>query len=158
MRHLAGADAEGQSAERTVRAGVAVAAHNGHARLRHAHLRPHYVDDALHVALDVPQSDAEILAVLAQGTHLGRCVAGPQRNVQTARGDGMVHCGECALRAAHLQPALAQHPERLRRSDLVDQVCVDVEHHWRARVLRHHMRIPNFFKQCLAHVISSECR
>ncbi len=48
---LAGADAEGQRAERAVRRGVAVAADDGHARLGQPQLRADDVDDALPVAV-----------------------------------------------------------------------------------------------------------
>ena len=44
---LARADAERQRAERAVGRGVAVAAHDGHARQRAALLGPDHVDDAL---------------------------------------------------------------------------------------------------------------
>ena len=45
--HFAGADAEGQRAERAVRGRVAVTADDGHARLCDAQLRPDDVHDAL---------------------------------------------------------------------------------------------------------------
>ena len=44
---FAGADAEGQRAERAVRGRVAVAADDRHARLRQPKFRPDDVDDAL---------------------------------------------------------------------------------------------------------------
>ena len=45
--HFAGADAEGQRAERAVRGRVAVAADHGHAGLRESQFRPDHVHDAL---------------------------------------------------------------------------------------------------------------
>ena len=95
MPDLAGADAEGQRAECAVGAGVAVAADDGHARLGDAHLRPHHVDDALHIGPSMSQRVMpKSSAVLAQRAHLGGGVAGPQRDVDIARGDGVVHGGE----------------------------------------------------------------
>ena len=64
MPHLAGADAERQRAERSVRRRVAVAADDGHAGLREALLRTDHVDDALLGAVQIVQADAEIGAVL----------------------------------------------------------------------------------------------
>jgi hypothetical protein len=47
MRGLGGADSEGERAQRAMRAGVAVGAHDGEAGLRQAEFRPDDVDDAL---------------------------------------------------------------------------------------------------------------
>ena len=60
---LAGADAEGQGAEGAVGGGVAVAAHDGHARLGQAQLGADHVDDALLRAAEAVQRDAEFAAV-----------------------------------------------------------------------------------------------
>ena len=61
--HLAGADAEGERAERAVRGGVAVAADDGHAGLRQPQLGADDVDDALPVAADAVERDAELARV-----------------------------------------------------------------------------------------------
>ena len=61
--HFAGADAEGQRAERAVRGGVAVAADHGHAGLRESQFRADHVDDALPVAVHAQAADAELAAV-----------------------------------------------------------------------------------------------
>jgi hypothetical protein len=60
---LARADAEGQRAERAVRRGVRVAADDRHARLGDAELGPDDVDDALLVAAQRVDRDAELRAV-----------------------------------------------------------------------------------------------
>ncbi len=57
---LAGADAEGQRAERAVGAGVAVAADDRHAGLGDAELRADDVDDALAGVAHGVQADAEL--------------------------------------------------------------------------------------------------
>ena len=64
--HFAGADAEGQRADRAVRGRVAVAADHGHAGLRQAQLRPDDVHDALMARMHAVVRDAELLAVLFQ--------------------------------------------------------------------------------------------
>ena len=63
---LAGADAEGERAERAVRRGVAVAAHDRHARQRAALLGSDDVDDALPGIAHREVDDAELRGVLAQ--------------------------------------------------------------------------------------------
>ena len=64
--HLARADAEGQCAEGPVGRRVAVAADDGHARLREPELRPHHVDDALGRAVAAVEGNAELAAVLLE--------------------------------------------------------------------------------------------
>jgi uncharacterized NAD-dependent epimerase/dehydratase family protein len=63
---LAGADAERDRAERAVRRGVRVAAHDRHAGLGQPELRAHHVDDALLRVAERVQPDAELVAVAAQ--------------------------------------------------------------------------------------------
>src|SRR5207237_3654171 len=64
MRHFARSDAEGERAESAVRAGVAVAAHDGAARVGDAHLRTDHVHDALPFGTERVQLDAELLVIL----------------------------------------------------------------------------------------------
>ena len=70
--HFAGADAERQRAERSVRGRVAVAANYRHARLGQSQLRPDHVHDALAVARKAVAFDAEIAAILFQPLDLRR--------------------------------------------------------------------------------------
>ena len=72
VRHLAGADAERQRAERAVGAGVAVAADDHHPRLRQPQLRADDVHDPLPLAAQRVQLDAEVGAVLLQRRDLRR--------------------------------------------------------------------------------------
>ncbi len=107
--------------------------------------------NALHIALDIPQRNAEVGAILTQRAHLRRGVGGPQGNVYVARGNGVVHGGECAIGAAHSQATLAQCGKRLGRCHLMDQVRVNIKHSGRALILRDNVRIPDFFKKCFRH-------
>ena len=68
--NLAGANAESQRAQTSVRGGVAVAANNGEAGLRDAQFRPDDVHDALVGALHVEKQDPIFAAVAHQGVHL----------------------------------------------------------------------------------------
>ena len=105
---LGGADAEGEGAEGTVRAGVAVAAHDGHAGLRGAEFRADDVHDAAPRVAHAEQLDAEFGGValelahlLGGGVHLDRHIA---EHLFGAGGRRVIHGGERAIGAAHRQP------------------------------------------------------
>ena len=124
---LAGADAEGQRAERAVGGGVAVAAHDGHAGQRAALLGGDDVDDALAGVAHREVGDAELGGVLAQHLDLaGRDRVG-DRLVDVGRGDVVVLGGDREVGAADRAAGEAQAVERLRAGDLVDEVEVDVQ-------------------------------
>jgi hypothetical protein len=128
---LGGPDPEGEGAERAVGGGVAVAADDGHARLRRALLRPEDVDDALRVVLEPVQLDPEVARVPLEEPDLRLRLRVHERPgaVRAAREgrDGVVHRREGPLRAAHPEPALAQEREGLRARHLVHEVEVHVE-------------------------------
>ena len=116
-----------------------------------AQFRPNDVDDALNLVFDVVEGHAKVRAVLAQSLHLCGRVGRPQGDVHADAGrDGVIHCGEGLVRAAHRQPPLPQFGESLGRGHFVDQMGVDVEHRGRARVLGHDVGLPDFFKECLS--------
>src|SRR5439155_18929347 len=125
-------DAEGQRAERAMGAGVAVAADNRHAGLREALLRPDHMDDALLLAAEREQWDAEVAAValklveLRSGLHVrhGDDAVG----AAWGRRRGMIHRRQRLVGPSYPQGTLAQLGERLGRRDLVNQVQVDIQH------------------------------
>ncbi len=124
---LARADPERQRAERAVRGGVAVAAHDRHARLREALFGPDHVHDALARVAHAVEADAELLAVPGEHVHLlGRDRVG-QRLVEIGRRDVVVHRRDGEVGPPHGPPGGAQTVERLRRRHLVHEVQVDVE-------------------------------
>ena len=100
---LAGADAEGQRAERAVGGGVAVAADDGHARLGQALLGADDVDDALAGVAHRVLGDAELGAVGPQHLDLlardrigDRLVDVGGRDVVVLGGDGEVGAADRA--------------------------------------------------------------
>ena len=124
---LARADAEGQGAEGAVGGGVAVAAHDRHARQGQALLGADDVDDALAGVAHREDDDAELGAVgpqhldLLAGDRVGdRLVGVGGRDVVVLGGDGEVG-------AAHGAAGEAEPVEGLGAGDLVDEVEVDVE-------------------------------
>ena len=105
---FAGADAEGERAEGSMRGGVRVAADDGHAGLRCAELGPDHVDDALRGVLHIEELDAELGAVLAQRIDLrgGDLVDDVQAVVGAGRGNVMVDRGDGRSGRRSLRPAM----------------------------------------------------
>ena len=127
MLDLRGADAERQRAERAMGRGVAVAAHDGHARLGQALLRPDDMDDALADIVHAEIRHAEFLDVALQGLDLDAAfrlvdAVGAVRGRHVVVGDGDRRVGPM-----HLAARDAQALEGLRAGDFVDEVPVDIE-------------------------------
>ena len=144
-------DAEGDRTEGAVRAGVAVAADDRHARLGETQLRADDVDDALVEVAERVQPDTELLGVLAQRLDLGagdgvldRLVPVDGRDVVVLGRDGQV--GAADGPAAEPQPI-----ERLRAGDLVDEVQVDVEEVGFAGHRPYDVLVPDLLGQRPAH-------
>ena len=145
MLHFAGADAEGQRAERAVGGGVAVAADDGHAGLRESEFRADHVDDALPVAVHAEAANAEFGAVGFELVELfgGDLVDDGQRAIRG--GNAVVGGGDGEIGTADFEAALAQALEGLRRGDFVDQVQVDEQQGGSAGLLVDYVRVPEFF-------------
>ncbi len=123
---LAGADAEGQCAQGPVRGGVAVAANDGHARLRVAQFRPDHMHDALVFVVQVVELYAELPAIRPQGVDLllGNLIEDRQGTV--GRGHVVIGGGDGAFRAAHVALGRAQAFESLGTGNFVNQLQVDI--------------------------------
>jgi len=152
MGHLACADAESQRAESAMGAGVAIATDDGHAGLGQALLRADHVHDALSIAAQRVERDAELLAVAGQLIKLGgglRISHRDQAVCAPGRGRGaVIHGRQSTIRAAHAKASLAQGGERLRRGHFMDKMQVNVQRGrhivllWRDKVRR-----PDFVEQ-----------
>ena len=142
--HFAGADAERQCADCSVRCRVAVAADHGHARLRQTQLRPDHVHDALMAGMHAVMRDAELFAVLVElGYLIGRDrIENRQRAV--AGRDAVVRGRDGQIRTPDFQTAIAQALESLRRSDFMHQMQIDIDEAGRAGFFMDDVRIPNF--------------
>ncbi len=125
VAHLGSPDAEGNGAEGPVCRGMAVAAGNRHPGLGQAELGADDVDDALVGVADVVQRNAELAAVLLERRHhfLGEHVE--ERPALVQRRHDVIHGGKRAVRKGHLAAAAAEHVERLRARDLVNEVQTD---------------------------------
>ena len=126
---LGGADAERQRAERAVRRGVAVAADDRHARLRHAELGADDVHDALAVGAQRVDRHAELRAVGLERLDLlaAELVLDQLRGRRAVGRRVVVGRRERAVGPAHRASGEAQAVEGLRAGDLVHEVQVDVD-------------------------------
>src|SRR3977135_4100949 len=118
MAHFSRPDSEGEGAQRAVRAGVAVAAHDGLSGLRDSELGPDDVyDSALRVA-QTEQLDCELRTVDFQLAHLLRSRVNrdrrPAQDLLRARWRRVIHRREREVRPAYGQAALAKNRECLR--------------------------------------------
>jgi hypothetical protein len=127
--------------------GVAVAAHDGHARLREPELGPDHVDDALGGIAEAEERDVVLAAVgLEGGDHLlGHRVRG--RPPQAGSRDDVVHRPEDAIGERGAEPALPQHRERLRGGHLVNEVQADEELRLPGRQPPHRVQIPDLVEK-----------
>src|ERR1019366_7644141 len=142
---LAGADAEGQRAERAMGGGVRVAADHGHAGLGESQLGADHVDDALPVAVYAEAAYAELSAIGFELIELFErdLVGDGQRAVR--RGNAVVGGGDGEIGSPPLEAALAETLEGLGRRHLVDQVQVDKQQGGSAGALVDYVRVPEFF-------------
>jgi hypothetical protein len=96
-----------------------VAAHNGHARLRDAHLRPDDVHNALTRIVQAEQRDAELIAVARERFHLLGRNQVEDGQAAVRRRDVMIHRRQREVGAANLAAREAQTFKRLRRGHFV---------------------------------------
>ncbi len=140
---LAGADPEREGPERAVRAGMRVAAHDGHPRLGQAELGTDDMDDALGRVADAVQRDPELGAVGLELVDLGERHGVDERQAPVGGRDRMVGGGDGLAGSTDADAARPQPGERLRTRHLMDEVEVDREDRRRARVLGHDMVGPD---------------
>ena len=142
---LRGPDAEGQTGERAVRAGVRVAAHDGHPRQRGALLGPDHMHDAL---AGVEKRKIGLGAVLAhvrvQRLHLGARDRVLDALVPVAGRRVVVGGGDDGVDAPGPPAGELQALEGLRAGDFVHQVPVDVDERRAVGFLAHDVARPEF--------------
>ena len=148
LSHLAGADTHGDGAHGTVRRGVRVAAHDGHAGQREGLLGTHHVDDAVVAGAHGEVADAELLTVLPERLHL-LAAYGVVDALLLVAGGVVVGHGHDALGAEGLDTLVAQGVEGLRRGHLVSVEAVDVELSGAVLHVLHDVGVPDFIEKCL---------
>ena len=150
IAHLRGADAKSDRAEGSVCGGVRIAAGDRGARLGDALLGADHMDDALFARREVEISDAEVIGIFAQRLHHFRGERVLRRVLIDGRHD-VVDSRKSALRELHLEAEVAQHPEGLRRSDLMDQVGTDEELRASVGKRANGVGVPNFLEEIFSH-------
>ena len=140
-------DPERQRPEGAMRAGMGVAAHDGHARLGQAQLRPDDMDDALARIADAVEGDPELATVRVQLLHLGGRLLVEEWETAGGRGHGMISGGDGPFGMPNGQPALAQPGECLRARDFVDEVEVNREDGRRAGIIGDDVVIPDLLDE-----------
>ena len=141
---FAGADAEGQRAERAVRGSVAVAADDGLAGLGDAQLRADDVHDALIFAVHVEQTHAGFAAIFFEGVELELGVLVENGQGAVGGGNGMVHHREGEIGAANLAAFGAKTGEGLRRGAFVNEVAVNIDDGRLAGLFANYVGVPDF--------------
>ncbi len=106
---------------------MAVAADDGHTGLGQAQLRSDDVHDALVGIAHLVQSDAEFLAVAAQGLHLQARHRIGDRLIDVDRRDVVILGRDGQVQTVHGPACHPQSVERLRAGDLVHEVQIDVD-------------------------------
>ena len=158
MLDFRGADAIGERAERAMRRGVAVAAHDRGARQREALLRSDDVDDALALVELVVIFEPEIARILRQHRDLlgafrigiGQFAIGGRHVV--------VDHGERLVRRAHLASRIAQALEGLRRRHLMHEMPVDIEQAGAVGLLVDQMVVPDLVvERARFHGLNLDC-
>ena len=142
-----------------MRRGVAVATRDRHAGLCKSELRTDNMHDALVVAeraVGTGQGNAEFAAVLLERDgHLFRDHVEKRTAAAVGRYD-VVDGGEGAIGKCDVPPVLAQHVERLRAGDFVNQVQSDEQLRLSARQRAHFMCVPHLVKKRVSHVTSND--
>ena len=138
------ADAVGERAESAMRAGVAVAANQRHARQREALLGSDNVDDALALIELVEIFEAEQFGVVGETGDLLLAFRIGIFLPPVGRRHVMVDHAERLVRRAHLASGQPQAFERLRARHLMDEMPVDIDKSGPVRVLVDEMIFPDF--------------
>ena len=152
MLDLAGADAERECAERAVGGGVAVAAHDRHARHRAALLGADDVHDALVGVTHRVVGDTELGGVAPQRLDLlGRHLVG-DRAVDVGGRDVVVLGRDGEIGAADGSSREPEAVERLRARHLVHEMEVDVEQIGLPGGAVDDVALPQLLRECLGSV------
>ena len=154
---MARSDAEGDCAESAVGRRMGVAASDGHSGVNQSLFGHNDVYNALFSGCGVEESDAVILAVLADcRKHFvcGRTFVGFRAVV---RRDYMVYCGVCARGIFYGKLERAEHTERLGTRHFVKQVRAHKQLCRAVGQFSDGVFFPNFFKKRFFHMLRFKC-
>src|ERR1700722_14355990 len=127
---------------------MAVTADNSHSGLSQCQFRTNHMHNALVGGIHIEQRHTEIFAVLLQSLNLpGRNRISDGSTARLSR-NVMVHRRERPLRLPYLAPCHAQSLKRLRRSDLMHQMQIDVQQRQLSGRNTDHVLPPDLVKYC----------
>src|ERR1044072_6979400 len=129
-----------------MRARVAIAANDRHARTSESELWSNDVNDALFGRVDVVELNAKLVTVSAQWLDFISGNSVSDRKTAIGGRNVVIDRGESEIRASHLAACLAQTVKRLRRRHLVNEVQIDVKERALAARFAHDMRLPEFIE------------
>ena len=121
-----------------------IAADDRHSRLRQALFRPENMNDPLFDGIQIIEFNAEFLTIFAKRFDLLCRNRIFEWKVPVFRRNGMIDSCKSEVRASDLSIFEPQPFKRLRRSDFVDQVQIDVQKRRFVRFFVDEMRFPNF--------------
>src|SRR5271156_810130 len=148
MLHFRSSNAKSQCPESPVRAGVAIAANDGHPRLRQPEFRPDHMHDSLIRRIHVKQPHPEFFTVgLERRNLLGGNEIGNRSSARLGR-NIVVDRGHRPRRLAYVSSRYPQSIEGLGRSHFMHQMQIDIDDRRPAFRLRYQMRIPDLFEKC----------
>src|SRR5690606_27574250 len=125
--HFAGADAEGDGAERPVGGGVAVATDDGHPRLCKAILRSDHVNDPVLGVAQAVVGEPELPGVPGEGVDLVTGDLVPDGALLLHGGDVVVGRKQRLLRTEYLQSPCPKSRKGLGTGYFMAEVAVDIE-------------------------------
>ncbi len=147
MLDFRSADAIGERAERAVGRGMAVAAHQRHARQRKTLLRADDVDDALTLIELVVVFEIEEFRVFGQIRDLGRAFRIGIGQMAVGGRHVVIDHEEGLIRRVHLAAGQPQAFERLWARHFMHDMTIDIDQSGAIRRLLDQMIIPDFVVQ-----------
>ena len=151
IANLGRADAKRNRPKRPVCARMGIATSNGGAGLRDALLGADDVHNALPAGGTIKESDAKVRTVFAQFIHHGlRQWIAVRLHHLVGRHD-MIHRRKGAVWHRHLEFQVAQHAERLRARDLMDEVRADEQLRLAIGQGADAVGVPDFFEEGFGH-------
>src|SRR5262249_13761841 len=136
-------DAKSKRAERSVRRSMAVAAYDGHPRLRQSELRTDYMNDSLLGTVQAIEPYFELTAVAFASVDLSLRYRIDDRQRPARSRHIVIHRREGKIGSAHDAAGHSKSFECLRRSHLVNKMAIDIKDRRLTRLVVHDVIVPN---------------
>src|SRR5436190_22239883 len=147
MLDLRSANTKRERAECAMGARVTITTYDSHARLRESKLRTDDVDNTLLGRVHIKEPNSEFAAIVLQCFDLFFCDRIKNWSAAGFSWDVVVNRGDRPKGLANFAPSGTQAIKCLRRSDLVDEMQIDVQERRLACGTCDNMLVPNFFEE-----------